>query len=220
MTTQEIVRLIEIVPVVRAIEMPADEKKKAINGYLPIAVAEVSVASEDFDFAISEADFSGGSVADQANYVLRGEGARDCREIINIRYGDDYGLLDKMRQVDVDEWLTNRTHTSTTIWVPHGRIDNYPRIKLVAAPDSSGENIRYRYFKKNIMINDFPDTFIYVIISGVVKRLIPAYVAVFNDDLATMINNYTTTGGADNPAKRDPEVTRRNNSRYGKNGWS
>jgi len=220
MTTQEVVRLIQIVPVIRAIEMPEDEKKEAIGNYIPIAISEISVRSEDFDFAIDVADYTGGSVEDQADYVLRGEGKRDCRQIINIRYGDDYSLLDKMRQVDVDEWLNNRSHTSTTIWMPHGLVDEYPRVKLVATPAVDDENIRYRYFKKNITVENFPESFIYVVVSGVVKRLVPAYGVVFNNDLETMINNYTTTGGADNPAKRDPETVRRNNSRYGKNGWS
>jgi hypothetical protein len=218
MDIDSLTRIIEITPEIRIIQLPPEDKQEAIQSYIPIVVDEVSMANENFDFATDVCDYTGGTVLNQADYTLRGNN-NDCRAIINIRYGSDYDLLDEMRPVDLDEYLTDRSHTSTTIWVSHGRVDGFPRIKLVAAPTAAAEAIRYRYFKKNIPLTSFPEEFINVIISGVISKMVPEYKAIHLKDLSDMVNRYSPSGGADNPAKQDPETVRRNNSRFDRQGW-
>lgn len=218
MDIDSLARLIVITPEIRAIDIAPEDKQEAVTAYIPMVVMEVSMAHPDFDFAVDVCDYPGGSVLSQADYVLRGNN-RDCRSIINIRYGSSYYLLDQMRPVDVDEFLTNRTHTSTTIWTMVGREDGFPKIKLIDAPSTAGEVIRYRYFKKNIDVSEFPEEFINVIISGVIAKFSPTYRAIHLKDLSDMISYYSPSGGEDNPAKQDPETVRRNNSRYSRMAW-
>lgn len=205
-------------PAIKALSDDDSGKRSALRAMLPEVKKKV-LYSHDWFFAIDEADES--TVADQADYILHGNNM-DCRDIINVRYGadaDSLELLDKRSGIDLDEWLTDRSQTAVAVWTLAGLDHSFPKIKLVGAPSVSDYLIRYRYRKANVPDSDIPDDFSYLMITGLVSRLIPAYEPVFERDLKTMIDHYSYGGGEDNPAKQDPLVVSRNNRRATKFGW-
>ena len=220
MTTNDLVNIVEAMPDIRIIKMVAANKRKAIQQLVPVALDEV-VVSYDWDFATDVADES--TVADQAEYTLKGNDT-DCRDIINLRYGttsDGFVLLDKMRPVDVDAFVSGRTVSGVGAWAPFGRASGgFPKVKILTAPSGSTNVLRYRYRRNDVTINEFPENFKFVLIAAVVKRLIPAFDAVYQRDLETMIDHYSMSGGEDLPASLDPVLIARNNERAGMYGYS
>lgn len=219
MTTDDIVRIIETNPAVQQIQLDAAEKRQAIEKLVPVAVDEL-VIRYDWDFATDTADET--IVADQSDYTLRGNN-NDCRDIINIRYGTSTSLelLDKKRPVDADEFLSGRSVSGVGFWVPNGRsADGFPKISVHATPSTSGKILRYRYRRNDVTINRLPDNFLWVLLSGILKHLIPAYSAVYEHDLKVMIDRYEMPGGEDMPVQIDPVLVDRNNERAKLYGYS
>lgn len=217
MTEEQLVKIVLTVPAIRNMTDALESKKDSIKAILPIVLDEV-VMSYGWDFACDEADYSGGTVADQATYVLTGN-SNDCRAVVNIKYGSDLDLLDKMSQIDVDEWLTDRTQSAVAIWVPDGITRGFPQIKLVGAPSDAGDTIRYRYWKNNITVASFPNEWAGVLVAGIVKEMVPEYTPIYRMKLNDMMDNYNPAGGEDNPAKLDPIMVLRNNKRSRLFGW-
>jgi len=206
-------------PAIKALSPDEGGKRNALVVLLPEVKKRV-LYSYDWYFAIDEADSL--SVADQAEYTLKGNN-NDCRDIINIRFGSSatsLSLLDKRSGIDLDEWLTGRSQSGVAIWTPSGLSHEFPKIKLIGTPGYSDYIIRYRYRKSNVADSDIPIDFSYLMISGLVARLLPAYEPIFDKDLKTMIDHYSYGGGEDNPVKQDPLVVHRNNRRASKFGWS
>jgi len=219
MTTNDLINIVEAMPDIRVIDMVPANKRKAIQQLVPVALDEV-VVSYDWDFATDVADET--TVANQAEYTLKGNG-NNCRDIINLRYGttsDGFVLLDKMRPVDVDAFVSGRTVTGVGAWTPHGRSSaGFPKVKILNAPSGSTNILRYRYRRKNVNISEFPENFKFVLIGAIVKRLIPAFDVVYQRDLETMIDHYAMSGGEDMPAALDPVLIARNNERSRLFGW-
>ena len=213
MTTNDLVNIIEAMPDILIIDIEPAKKHKVIQQLVPVALDEV-VVSYDWDFATDVADDS--TVANQAEYTLKGNG-ENCRDIINLRYGttsDGFVLLDKKRPVDMDDFVSGRTLTGVGWWIPFGRSSSgFPKVKVFNAPSGSTNVLRYRYRRKDVSINEFPDNFKFVLIAAVVKRLIPAFEIVFRRDLETMIDRYSMSGGEDQPSPLDPVLIARNNER-------
>ena len=217
MNQDALISAVMLMPAIRGITMSDSEKRTALEAQLPSVKTKI-LYSYDWDFAIDEK--STVTVADQAAYVLKGN-ANDCRDIINIRYGSSAILIDRMRQVDFDEWYTYRTLTSVAKWVPDGREEGFPRVRLYSTPSVAGEAILYRYRRTDVTISEFPDDFAFVFQSGLAMRMIPGYDKVFKDDLGDMIKMYNFGGGEDNQIKQDPSIVLRNNKRatlYGYGG--
>ena len=207
MTEQNIVSVVLMLPVVQGIEIPVDQKRDALRALMPGALDEV-VMAYDWRFAIDKATES--SVADQADYTLEGNNG-DCRDIINVKYDGD--LLTKMRQVAWDEYITDRTHTGVNTWIPTAPVNGFPTITIKATPSTADEDITYRYRRKNVPIQDFPDEFGFVLVSALTKRIVPEYTAVYDNDLEEMINRYAYGGGESDQIKQDPKVVAKNNRR-------
>ena len=215
MNERELKDIILSLPIVRGLELSANDKKKSVESIFPLALDEVTMAY-DWDFTLDVATEL--TVASQADYVLEGN-SNDCRDIINIKYDGD--LMDKMGQVAYDEFMLNRTHTSIDTWIPKGRKNGFPQVTIASTPLTADVSLEYRYRRKNITLADFPDEFDYVIISAVLKHLIPSYTAQYNYDLKTMIDRHEYGGGESNQIKQDPRVVRDNNRRaklYGYGG--
>lgn len=194
-------------PAIRGLGLPTSDKKKAVENLFPIALNEITM-SYDWDFTLDEA--STVTVANQADYTLKGND-NDCRDIINVKYSGE--LITKMSPVEYDKFMVDRTHTAHDIWMPNGRDGGFPSITIASTPTAAGTAITYRYRLKNITLADFPNEFDYVIISTIVKHLIPEYTAQFAYDLRTMIDRHETGGGESNQVEQDWKITRGNNRR-------
>lgn len=216
MTQSQLATLVEVTPVMRTLTIPQGQKAEAINSYIPVVVNEIAV-SHDWDFVTDVADES--SVVSQAGYALQGN-HHDCREIINVRYGSDLDMLKKMRPIDMDEFETNRDLTGVGWWVPSGKDSGgYPKITLYATPTAVA-TIRYRYRKRNISLGDLPEQFHHIVISGVIKSFFPEYKGLFDRELAEMKDYYDYGESGEHPARRDPVLVDRNNTRANLYGWS
>ena len=215
MTEQQIVDVVIYQPTIRAMQGEDNEKRRSIETIIPMVTDEISV-SYDWDFVLAKAVET--SVANQPDYVLKGNN-RDCRDIINIRFGDNNKLLNKRDAVDLDEYLDGRTISTVMIWTPIARKFGFPQIKLTDAPDSSTDDITYRYRRKDVPLSEFPDEFLYVFISGVMKNMVPQFRGLFKDDINNMIRRYSGEGGEDDPAKQDPLIVYRNNRRSNMFGY-
>lgn len=213
MTEKELKSVILSLPPIRILEMADNDKRDAITNIFPLALSEVTLAY-DWDFTLDIATES--TVADQADYVLKGN-KKDCRDIINVKYDDN--LIEKMGQVAFDDFMVGRTNSNSNIWIPRGRKNGFPQITIATTPASSDIDMEYRYRKKNITFADFPDEFDYVIISAVLKHLIPDYTAQYSYDMKTMIDRHEYGGGESNVMRQDPRIIRGNNSRATKFGY-
>ena len=120
----------------------------------------------------------------------------------------------------MDEFMTGRSITGIGFWVHDGRASGgFPKVKIYATP-SSAETMTYRYLRNNVGIGDIPNQYSYVIVSAVLKRLLPSFSGQYEVDVRRMIDSYTRQGNSPMIVRRDPVAVKRNNERAGMNGWS
>jgi len=205
-------------PRIQQIQVDPQTKKDVIDEWLQPTVDEIAAAYE-WDFVLNETTLSGGSVAAQAQYTLPGD-STDALEIVTIKYGSDENILKKMHPIDIDEFLHKRSHSSTDFWVPEGRVNNFPRVRLVAAPAESSTQIKYRYRRKNIALSNLPDNFSRVVAMGVARNLDENLNGLYEDALDFMIDNYTATQSNERVVHLDPMLVMKNNWRSRSMGWS
>jgi len=172
--------------------IPANEIRSAVSGHLSSAIIEVSTAHE-WDFATAEHIHSGGTAANQAEYTLSGA-SNDARDILGIKYGSAETLLNKMSQADYDIYSWRRSITSVIIWIPYGRVNDFPRIQFKATPEVAAEQIKYRYRRKNISFQQFPEEFQWVLMANIVKRMIPESEPSYINALDQMKDEYSGGG--------------------------
>lgn len=189
---------------------PDDLRKGAVK-LLPLAISELA-QYRDWDFACEVHDHSGGSVAEIAEYTLIGEND-DCQNVVNIRYGDDLKLLDKRDPTHMDWLQSGRTYTTVMYWVLESRSNSFPVVRLIDAPSSTENTIKYRYWRNNVGIEDIPEDFAFVLELTLAKKMAPLYYTEWRDAMHEMVRRYTSAGGSDRPGQSDPVITRANNER-------
>lgn len=208
----------ELLPEVRRIDLDPQVKRDSIEAWIQPTVDSVVVAYE-WDFAMDEATFDGGTVLDEAQYVLEGNND-DAQEIINIKYDSDENLLQKMHPIDIDRFLDRKSYSTVSFWVPDDRVNRFPRVRLVATPDEAGKQIKYRYRKKNLTLTAIPDNYSGVIAMGVARNLVPGYEIRYDNELTKMIDNYRSTQADERVAHMDPVLKDLNQGRDRLFGWS
>lgn len=207
-----------LLPRIQQIQVDSQTKKDVIDEWLQSTIDEIAAAYE-WDFVLDETTFSGGTVKDQAQYTLKGT-ASNAMEIITIKYGSDENVLKKMHPIDIDAFLHKRSHSSTDFWVPDGRVNSFPRVKLVAAPSEAGKQIKYRYRRNNIALSDLPNNFSRVVAMGVARNLDENLNGLYQDALEFMIDNYTATQVNERVVHLDPHLIDLNNWRNRNMGWN
>lgn len=217
---KKLVQLVSDIPAVRiTFGKDVQEMRDAVRRQVTDIVGQV-ITAHDWAFTLGVADKT--TVANQAEYELKGSN-KDCRDIINVRYGSgtSFRILDKLRPVDMDEMLTDRVVSGIGWWYVKGISSNgYPIVTIVSTPAGATDTIRYRYRKKDLGIGAFPDEFSPVLVYGVTARFVPEYYSVYERELDKMIDRYSAPGGEDNPAKLAPRIVRRNNRRGQLYGYS
>lgn len=211
--TQKVLSLL----LVRKVDIDENQKRKAIQELIPTVIDEV-LTSHLWDFVMDEATHSGGTIADEANYTFEGNNS-DCRDVITVKYDDAENVLEERDTIDMEEWLTDRTHNRVNFWIMDGRVNKFPRIKIIATPSTAGIQIKYRYAKNNVTLSDFPDEFESVLIAGLAAWMVPQYIPRFEKQIDKMIDNFSVSGGGDRPAKVDRYMVMLNNRRSRKYGW-
>ena len=218
MTVQEIQDRLLGLPELLALDLDASAITKSIDTYAPEVVREVATRY-DWSFVLETHDHTDGTVASQADYTLLGK-HDNARDIINIRYGDNLVLLDERTPERQDEWQTQRAALSDVwIWIPNGREGKSPKITLYGTPSTAGKTLRYRYRRDNVTLQEWPQDFEFVIVSGVASKLFPNRRSIFEADIQIMVDRYESSGGEDDPAIQDPRIISANNRRALKYGY-
>ena len=216
MTADDIIHLVDSMAAIRAVYPDAVDRKDTVRAVVDDVVSQIASAY-DWAFVLDVADETTDGTA--AEYSLQGN-RKDCRDIINIRFGQtDFELLDKKTAVDMDEWLTDRDPSGTHWWYPSGRDSNgFPKITLVDTPDAD-YTIRYRYRKGNVNLGDFPPEFSNVFVLATAARLLPDMQALYERELGKVISRHSAGGGEDDPARRNYWIMRHNNATASKFGY-
>ena len=218
MTKDSVVSIMLTHPQIYESTILIDQKKESLRANIDVAVGEI-IRSYPWDFAIDVTTET--AVVGQSEYVLRGKNT-DCNHVVKIKYGDG-GLNDSTLEEKTiyDMWddHVNRDFDIVKYWYKSGRdTAKMPKVVLVGTP-TSGETITYIYYKKNIGIDQIPDDYINVVISGTLKNIFPGYLPLFRFDLERMIHNYELGGNEFFPIKLNPETKAGNTYRNGLGGW-
>lgn len=158
--------------------------EETIENYLLPALNKI-VSSYDFDFARGQSSITVESGV--STYKLRGH-ADDCRDIISLWYDGDDDPLPYKRPADSDRDVGRYNPNGVSWWTDYHRTDDFPVVKLVAAPDQSATLI-YSYRRSNLTVDVFPDGWIHVLVGGVVDELVGGY-RKFRNDLDQMKGYY------------------------------
>ena len=173
------------------------------------------MSAYDWPFAYAEA--TDATVVDQAAYTLSGDND-DCRDIINIRVGDDEDVLDKLNVLENDRRKPSKDGTGVYGWTEYGESDDgFPVIYFHNTP-TSVETFKYRYRKKDLSLADWPDRYDYVMTDEVIGRLDPTMIVVAENSLSQMLSNYKIGGDEYQTIRRDPVIEAGNVRRAGLQG--
>lgn len=213
MTTDDLVKLVEVLPAIKAIQGGPD--RTDIEKYATFVANEVATEF-DWDFVVSDASFT--TTDSTAEYTLTGN-SNDCRDVINLRFADADGttikVLRRLRPVDMDSFQSERSITEIGWWYVSGRSRNgFPKVTIVGTPDSDEDTIYYRYRRKNISVEDFPDEFGSVLRDGLIAKFLPSYRPYYRNSLNIMIDRYAAAGGDADPARLSDKNIYANNRRY------
>ncbi len=225
MTTEELVQRVIAKPIIQRLTRPEnldglglriDDITKSLNEVVHSVVSALSYDYE-WDFALKETTTT--SVAGQSGYTLTGVN-KDASQIFNIRYGDGAGLLTRKTQVAMDHILSGGTVGAVAYWVPNGRdINGDIQVEIVATPGASGETIKYRYWRDNVKIDDFPVLCDGVLEAGLTMKMVESYREIYKSELRDAIAAYTRSGGEVDVARQDTSIIRNNRVMNSKHGW-
>lgn len=176
-------------------------------------VLDEIATSYDFDFIMN--DYSSVvTVADQSEYNIYGAN-NDLRDIMSVRYGSTKKVLEKVRTLDADDYLSGgNTVGSVAAWYPF-KMNNqgFPIITLFDTPTTAGDALHIRYRMKKVPIERFPPSFGYVIAYGVLAWVSDAHYPLWMKALKKLIKRYETGGKDINIAQVDPHIVDGHNRR-------
>jgi len=168
-------------------------------------VANEIANAYDFSFTMSEYS-SVVTVANQSDYTLSGTNF-NLRDIISIRYGTDKRPLTRLRTLDADDAVYDRTITEVQYWHEFDTdASGYPVVTLIDTPAVAGEILYVRYRLKDIPLGLFPDGFGYVLVRGVMAFLRPDKTDAYERALRGMIERYRSGGKEAQIAPIDPHL--------------
>ncbi|HET6455521.1 MAG TPA: hypothetical protein VFI02_14040 [Armatimonadota bacterium] len=203
---------------VKAWKATPDEKDEAINALIVPTIDSV-VNRHDFIWACGTHVES--TVADQAEYTLKGK-SDQCGDMINVKYGTKDLLLIKLLPTEADDKFSNITIPSAvTYWVHEGTSQGYPKIRLIGTPTSAGNDITYRYRRKELKPQEVPEHMAGDMANVILSELFPEsrnLAQAKERAILTMIRNDTKGGGEQRPAPKDKTWranNRRRNQLYG-----
>lgn len=215
MTTDQYAAKLLNRPLSKAWQATDDIKRAALSGAVETAVGTIG-ASFDFWFAIGvDSDVT---IADQNQYQLKGNNS-NARDIINIRYGDDEKLLNKIDIQAADRKYSENDRPATVDeWMVIGEQGGFPLVELIGTPVDAGETILYRFRKKNLATDVIPNEFAKVVFLLAEAEL---FQSTFDNNLERkaekalnwMIDKYERGGGEESPAPVGQAIVNENRRR-------
>jgi len=222
MTTDELYSTIADSPEVKNLGYDPPTLLNLCKKYAEIITVAI-INSHEWDFAMDVADET--LVASTAVYQLKGN-SNDCRRIKSIRYGAS-GAADTLMKpilrknhVDLDHYLERVTPGECEIWIRRKPKQRFPQIQLLATPTGSANVIRYRYWMKNLTINDLDlDDFAMVLLIGCRYLLNPVLKRAYEAELVKAIQNIQPPSNEPMMTMVDPQIVAENIYRYGLPGY-
>ena len=224
MTSKEVTDAVKAKPEIRLLLLPVKQGglglsdsnlTSMIQEHLKSAIFEVALAY-DWDFAIKETTTT--TTADESDYTFEGDDT-DCLQVADLKYDTGEVLLLEKTHAWVNDYLTRNSLATPKFWIRNGRNGKYPVIRIVAAPTEGSKQLLYRYWRSDIELVMYPELFKSLLVSAIAKHLIPAYVTVFENDLARAISGYTRSAGGVDIAVLDSTITKGNQRRAALHGW-
>jgi hypothetical protein len=219
MTQQDFINGIIIMPQFKAFQKDEVVIRGAIKAKLPRAINRV-VLQHPFDFAVDITNVNGGSVDGQSDYSCPGKDD-DAMQILSVRYGDDLDKLSKMSLSDFEDeetWLASSgSSVNIYAWAPLPTDDGTPKIRLLETPDADGDVIKYRYHRKNLTIEEFPEEWLYVVESALLACM--EMPNTFDADIREMLDHFDTPSGNPNPVRMSKYNRNRNIIRNQHHGY-
>lgn len=186
---------------------------KMVLSTLDSAVKEI-VLAYDWNFAYDEATTT--SVADQADYTFEGNNS-DCRDIINIRWGDSETVLDELNFLQDDRRTEGTEGSNVYGYILFKREDNFPVVTIRGTPDSA-ETIKYRYRRKDITLAELPDSFDIAVVDQILKRWDRGWELAAETSLNKLIARYKIGGDRHETIRMNPAIEDGNFRRKGLQG--
>jgi hypothetical protein len=212
---EEFTRLISNKPAFKLLNIAPEKRDEIIEFYTALAINEISTRF-DFTFVIGRDTFD--TIANQTDYEIIGI-SNDCRQCVSIWYDlDDNGEVND--EENVEEW--------TEIGIQNG----HPLIRLKDAPITTGLTVDYKYRRKNVPINEFPDEWISTLIAVFMNVLTDAFKTedgqtIFGSfdkkseaAIVRMANYYRRSIGTYQRVQVDPETQNANRRRANLHGYN
>jgi len=195
--------------VVETVGLSRQQVERAAHNLIGPVVDEI-ITRHDWDFACDVVT-DDTTVVNQSEYTFTGN-SNDCRDIINIRYGDGRGVvLDELNTLKTDrreeETVSGAADTSGVYgYTLFGRSpDGFPKVQLFDTP-TEAKTLKYRYRKKDLNIGNIPDSFGFVVRDFMRAEFDPGFQAKAENRLAGMIDRYKVGGDTPDVARLDPQI--------------
>lgn len=186
---------------------------KMVLSTLDSAVKEIALA-HDWTFAYDLATTT--SVADQADYTLEGNNS-DCRDIVNIRWGDNEAVLEELNFLQDDRRTEGTEGSGVYGYILFKREDNFPVVTIRGTPDSV-ETFIYRYRKKDITLAELPNSFDIAVVDQIMKRWDRGWELAAETSLNKLIARYKIGGDRNETVRMHPTIETGNMRRKGLQG--
>jgi len=219
MTPTELVQAVVALPAIRRLALPTDkgglgitveELENRLKAQVPSVVLEVGGAHE-WDFAMKETSTT--TTADTSTYTLKGDD-NNAYQIASVRYGTAKMLLTKKTKSVMDDLETRYTISDVAFWVPAGKEDRFPKVRIVATPSETGTLITYDFWRNDIQLNDFTSDFDWFLTISLARRLLPDIsLGLYTAALVDTIKRYDKGGADTDIAKMAPHIVNQNNAR-------
>jgi hypothetical protein len=197
-------------PAFRAMQIEAGERTATAELYMQSAIDKVATY---FDFPFAIATHTELTVAAQSEYEFHGAN-EDCRDIISIRYDTGEMELEEYTRGELDAKYGSfeSIPSEPVLWVRESDRNGFPLIRLVGADAVGGKNLKYRYRRKNIGINEYPDEWVDVLITAQMTIMMDAFRVeggpfTFGDfdrkfakKISRMVSQYEKGSGSERPA--------------------
>ena len=139
----------------------------------------------------------------EANMVTRGTGS-------NMGYADSLAVFSIYGQ---ESGSNGQSPDATAAWDQFSRnAKGFPIIRLLAVPGSGGTALHIRYRRNNVMLQNFPDEFGYVIALGVLGWVNPIMRRAFERQLKKIIKNHRKGGKDVQIVSINPHMVQTNNT--------
>lgn len=184
------------------LEGDANDVKSHLKALIDPAIARATIASDGrFTFAT---DIQSKTFTDTNNLVTVYGNNDDCRDVYAVLWGTGENVLRPYTEYERDISFSGTSPTGVVGWVRRPTPDGDAPIIEIIGTVAVGDTCKFRYVRKNLTINDWPDPWGYVLISQVLAMANNRFGFNAKNDLSQMIDFYKSPQRGSTQALPDP----------------